>query len=327
MLCAMSHLTRVVRLSARALAAAVVIGALAAVASRVLADNTDPRGATIFLTNGLAGSRYAWSENTGWLNARASTETYGPGGSGLQVTDTDVLGYLWGENIGWVNMSCLNDATCGGNNWGVKNDGTGKLSGYAWAENAGWINFSCTTNSTCGNVNYGITIDPATGQFHGKAWAENLGWVSFNCADDASCGNVQYAVQTGWPDSDGDGCKDSDENGSTYVKGGQRDMWSPWDFYDVPAPALLTGYTGQKRDGGIGVTTDVLALLKYTGYLSGTTQYDQDLNGNGIADGLEYDRSLSTVAGQAWRSGPPDGGIGVTSDVVAMLAQSGNFCP
>jgi hypothetical protein len=310
----------------RIVVTSLLLAALGLVAVRVFAENTDPRGENPLLVSGLSGSRYAWGENAGWIKARPAGEVYGPGGTGLQVTDTGLRGYLWGENIGWINLSCQNNATCATVNFGVTNDGSGNLAGYGWAENAGWINFSCNTNSTCANVNYGVTIDPNTGQFHGRAWAENLGWVSFNCADTASCGNAQYGLQTGWPDSDGDACRDSRENGPDFIHGGQRDMWDPWDFYDVPAPALRLGFTGQKQDSGIGVTTDVVALLKYAGLTSDKPDYIADNDGDGTQDGIQYDRSLVDNSPTPWRSGPPDGGIGVTTDVVAMLRQSGNFC-
>ena len=132
----------------RALALAALLGAATTVVS---ADNTDQ-------TN--SGAKYAWGENVGWITARPTGEAYGPGGSGMQVSDTDVTGYLWGENIGWINLSCLNDATCGGaaGAWGVKNDGLGHLSGYAWAENAGWISFNCSNTGSCGTGNYAVTI-------------------------------------------------------------------------------------------------------------------------------------------------------------------------
>ena len=165
------------------------------------------------------GVRYAWGENIGWLSARPGAEAYGAGGSGLHVTDTDVLGYAWGENIGWVNFSCKNDATCAGaaGDWGVHNDGAGQLTGYAWSENAGWISFSCANLASCGTVSYGVSIAmPGTsdylndwGVFSGYAWAENLGWISFNCQNELSCGTVQYAMQTGWPSSSGDGYTDA----------------------------------------------------------------------------------------------------------------------
>ena len=128
------------------------------------------------------------------------------------------------------------------------------------------------------------------------------------------------------PDSDGDACGDSMKIRSSHVAGGERDPNDKWDFYDVPVPALLLGYSGQMRDRGIGVTTDVIALLHYTGKTSGDPDYIANRDGNGVEDGLQYDRRLSTTPGQPWRSSAPDGGIGVTTDVIAMLAQAGNTC-
>ncbi|HEX5480011.1 MAG TPA: flexitail domain-containing putative surface protein, partial [Dehalococcoidia bacterium] len=127
-------------------------------------------------------------------------------------------------------------------------------------------------------------------------------------------------------DSDGDGCGDGAELGSDRGDGGRRDPTNGWDFYDVPTPALSRGYSGQGRDGGIGVTTDVLALLAYSGRNASQPEYVADYDGSGVEDGLQYDRSLSTTPGEPWRSGPPDGAIGATSDVVAMLAQTGSKC-
>jgi hypothetical protein len=51
-----------------------------------------------------------------------------------------------------------------------------------------------------------------------------------------------------------------------------------------------------------------------------------DYDGNGVADGVQYDRTRSANPAEPWRSGPPDDGIGVTGDVVAMLAQVGHDC-
>ncbi len=187
---------------------------LAVTAAGVFAGNIDQNS---------NGSKFAWGENVGWLNARPTAEAYGPAGNGVLVTDTGLKGYLWGENIGWINLSCQNDASCGGaaGSWGVTNDGAGHLSGYAWGENVGWISFSCANKSSCGTVNYGVTITNATttvphaqaGVFTGYAWGENIGWISFNCSNDGSCGAVSYQTQTGWPDSDGDGYTDTQETG------------------------------------------------------------------------------------------------------------------
>jgi hypothetical protein len=145
------------------------------------AENIDP-----------SSDKYAWGENVGWLNA----EPGGDGMWGVQVTNTRLEGYMWGENIGWVNLNCAN-TTCSGpaSNWGVTNDGSGKLGGYAWGENVGWISFSCQNNpSSCaGTDNYGVHIDPGTGVFSGYAWGENIGWISFS--DNAP---VAYRVRTSW---------------------------------------------------------------------------------------------------------------------------------
>jgi hypothetical protein len=126
-------------------------------------------------------------------------------------------------------------------------------------------------------------------------------------------------------DTDADGCANVKELGPDHVLGGQRDPSDPWDFYSVPVPPLRVNPAGT-RDSGIGVTTDVVALLSYTGLTSSSADYVADYDVNGQADGLQYDRSPSTTPGQPWRSGPADGGIGVTTDVLAMLAQSGDVC-
>jgi hypothetical protein len=126
-------------------------------------------------------------------------------------------------------------------------------------------------------------------------------------------------------DTDGDGCADAQELGPNHALGGERDLNSPWDFYSVPVPALRIDPTGT-RDSGIGVTTDVVALLKYAGLTSASADYTADIDGNDVLDGLQYDRITSSNPAMPWRSGPPDGGIGVTTDVVAMLTQTGTTC-
>ena len=137
-----------------------------------LAENIDPGG---------DGSRYAWAENLGWINAEPS----GDGGPGAQVSDFELTGYMWGENAGWVSLSCKNGSTCGTTEYGVINDGHGVLSGYAWSENVGWINFKPATA--------GVLVDAATGDFSGRAWGENVGWITF-----ASSGANPFKVKTGW---------------------------------------------------------------------------------------------------------------------------------
>lgn len=77
------------------------------------------------------GHKYAWSENSGWLNFEPSQ------GPRSTVADDPLTGYVWSENIGWIKLDPDN---C--NDFGVKNDGSGNLSGWAWGENIGWINFN-----------------------------------------------------------------------------------------------------------------------------------------------------------------------------------------
>ena len=66
----------------------------------LLAENIDPNN---------DGSKYAWSENLGWLNARPG----GPSGPGVQVGDSALTGWMWSENAGWISLSCANTSACG----------------------------------------------------------------------------------------------------------------------------------------------------------------------------------------------------------------------
>ena len=133
------------------------------------------------------GSKYAWSENLGWLNARPG----GPGGPGIQVSDSGLTGWMWSESAGWISLSCTNQSTCATSSYGVSNDGCGTLTGRAWSENVGWITFApaaCGGDPTCA-----ANIDPTTGIFRGRAWSENAGWITFS-----SSGPVAYRVATSW---------------------------------------------------------------------------------------------------------------------------------
>ena len=142
--------------------------------------------ALLFLSVGVAAaenidpnhdnSKLAWAENLGWINLQPA----GPGGSGVQVSDTKLTGWAWSENAGWISLSCSNTSSCGANGYEVSNDGCGLLGGYAWSENAGWVNFAA-----------GVTIDPVTGIFSGPAWSENAGWIMFDPAG-------LNRVVTGW---------------------------------------------------------------------------------------------------------------------------------
>ena len=139
--------------------------------SVAFAENIDPAG---------DGSRYAWSENLGWLNTRPGAV----GGPGVHVADSGLTGWAWSENAGWISLSCTN-RSCAWGSYGVTNDGCGTLAGFAWSENAGWINFA--------PAGAGVAIDPKTGIFSGRAWSENAGWITFSATSP-----VAYQVVTSW---------------------------------------------------------------------------------------------------------------------------------
>jgi hypothetical protein len=101
-----------------------------------------------------------------------------------------------------------------------------------------------------------------------------------------------------------------------------RDPLSPWDFADVPVPALpATGV----RDGAVGIG-DAIALITWVGTVNGGApnpagrDYDDDANANGVEDGAEYDRSpLGAI------SGPPSGSVAI-ADALVIIAQVGDAC-
>jgi hypothetical protein len=53
--------------------------------------------------------------------------------------------------------------------------------------------------------------------------------------------------------------------------------------------------------------------------------YDCDKDGDGTADGLDYDRTPSTPPDPPWEAGPPNSAISL-ADVGIVLAQSGLDC-
>jgi hypothetical protein len=107
-------------------------------------------------------SKYAWSENAGWINFGA------PGGT-VTVTDTILTGELWSDTYGWIHLA----PALGG----VTNTAEGVLGGSAWNSSLGWIDFS------------GVSID-SSGRFHGTASGVLSGTITFDC--------THCAVQTDW---------------------------------------------------------------------------------------------------------------------------------
>lgn len=148
-----------------------------------------------------------------------------------------------------------------------------------------------------------------------------------------ACEGLLYETDASNGDTDGDGCPDGRE--SRYLtysaqSGGERDPLSPWDFYDVPLPALTTARPAGARNHVV-TLADVLGVLAYVGTSEGGgatpdgLRYDSDLNGNGVQDGREYDRSPSYNLLKPWRSEGPDGAV-TLQDVTVALKQVGDSC-
>lgn len=126
-------------------------------------------GTTIVATN-----KYAYGANVGWLDWRGDTN------NGAVIGEYVCSGYIYAANVGWINLG--NGSPANGiqyqNNsatdFGVNQDGTGKLTGYAYGANIGWINFEQT---------YGQPkVDLYTGKLSGSIWSANCGWISLSNA-------------------------------------------------------------------------------------------------------------------------------------------------
>ncbi len=140
-------------------------------------------------------------------------------------------------------------------------------------------------------------------------------------------------------DADCDACWDSSEP----TLSPPADPSDSWDWYDVPVPTLFSGghisgdaSGSDDRDHAITIVADLLAVVEYTGtsdgglcnagpdHIPGNADdrcYDQDVNGDGVDDGVAYDRSMG-----ATRSGPPDGSVTIIDDVLLLLGQVGYAC-
>ncbi len=128
-------------------------------------------------SNVAAESRYAWTENAGWLNWRDADGGF----SGVVIGDTFLSGYIWGENVGWIHVG---DGTptvgssysnSDGSDFGVNVDMLGNLTGFAWGENIGWVNFDTSSAGADRAV-----FDTTAGRFRGYAWGENIGWINLD---------------------------------------------------------------------------------------------------------------------------------------------------
>jgi hypothetical protein len=153
------------------------------------------------------------------------------------------------------------------------------------------------------------------------------------------------------PDDDNDGVADAAEsNTGTYVDetdtgtnplladtdadacgdGAEPPMGlnptDPWDFYSVPVPALIAApipVTAVKDQSVSGADAQAVFAYARKGAKTGTLEYEQDLNGNGIKDGIEYDRTFVAPG----VSGPPDGVVtGTDAQLAFAQAKLGYHC-
>jgi hypothetical protein len=135
-------------------------------------------------TNVSPASKFAWSENCGYLNFRDSGSV--PGAQGARLLGSFAKGFIWGENIGYINLgggtptNGTSYANASGTDFGINiNTTTGALTGFAWGENVGWINFS---GGALASPAQPARIDFAAGRLRGYAWGENIGWINLDDA-------------------------------------------------------------------------------------------------------------------------------------------------
>lgn len=118
-----------------------------------------------------------------------------------------------------------------------------------------------------------------------------------------------------YPGVRGDGCGD----GKELLLLPTTNPTDPWDFFSVPVPALFApgDPTTRFRDSVVS-SGDAQAVFAYfaMGAKTGTTEYEQDLNVNGIKDGWEYDRSFAGPG----MSGAPNGVV-TAADAQLAFAQ------
>ncbi len=114
-------------------------------------------------------NRYAYAANLGWVDARGDTT------NGVVVGEYVCSGYAYGANVGWINFGSgaatnrVYYSNTSATDFGINQDGTGRLRGYAYGANIGWINFEDTGNPV---------VNLTNGQLSGYAYSANCGWIN-----------------------------------------------------------------------------------------------------------------------------------------------------
>lgn len=120
-----------------------------------------------------AANKYAYGANIGWVDCRGDTN------NGAVIGEYVCSGYLYSANVGWINLGSGSPANQiqyqnnSAGDFGVNQDGQGKLRGFAYGANVGWINFEATGAPA---------VDLLTGKFSGYAYSANCGWISLSNA-------------------------------------------------------------------------------------------------------------------------------------------------
>jgi hypothetical protein len=118
------------------------------------------------------------------------------------------------------------------------------------------------------------------------------------------------------PDMDGDGCSNERELGLLAAQGGQRDLLSFWDFFDVPTPPAFA------RDRSVSVA-DIAAVVARFGAAGDETGDPLSPPPLPPAYHTAYDRTLAGP--DPWDSGPPNGSITI-EDIMRAVGQFGHTC-
>jgi hypothetical protein len=123
------------------------------------------------------------------------------------------------------------------------------------------------------------------------AYPELLGYNSAQIGARITC-------VPGDPDTDGDGCPDSIEDGTDRIQGGERNKRSHWDFYDL--------------NHDLQVDAMDIALVRSHFKPGGSLP----------PANAHLDRSVGT---QLWAPGPPDGRINAI-DIALVRAEFNHSC-